>query len=387
MAGKRGNGEGSVYRRDDGRWVAAFSYVDEATGRTKRSVSYGKTKAEAVAKREERRKRVEKGQPVRDARVTLADFVARWTESTLQVADLKATTRATYATLARRYLGGDGIGAVTLDRLKPTDVERLVLHMREAGKSQSTIRQTYTVLRKVLDAAVRDGYVARNVAALVKRPGVDRHEAEFLTAAELGRLLKAADGSRYAAFLTLLAYTGLRRGEGLALRWADVNLDEGTLYVRGTLARVEGALTITEPKTDRSRRVVPLAAPVVALLKSHHARQAAERLHAGPMWEESGLVFTTATGAPVDPRNALRAFTVAAKAADLSGISLHTLRHSAASAMLGAGVPLTAVSEVLGHSSVAITGDVYGHIAPDLKRSALDALAGALNRPHDATAV
>jgi integrase len=144
----------------------------------------------------------------------------------------------------------------------------------------STIRQIYTVLRAGLDGAVRDGLLARNPAALVKRPGVERTEARHLDADGAVAVLKAAQASLYHAALVLIASTGARKGETLALRWGRVDLDAGTLKVAATIDRVNRALTITEPKTARSRRTVPLSPAVVAMLRKHRTEQMAERLRA-----------------------------------------------------------------------------------------------------------
>jgi len=175
-----------------------------------------------------------------------------------------------------------------------------------------------------------------------------------------------------------IAATGLRRGEALALRWDRIALDEGTLKVAATLGRVGNRLVISEPKTDRSRRTVPLNGNVVAMLRKHRAAQAAEQLRAGNQWADSGLVFTTELGGPVDPRNLLRVIEVAAKAAGVERIGVHTLRHSAAVSWLESGVHIKAVADLLGHSSIAITGDVYGHTSDDTARAAVDLLASKL---------
>jgi integrase len=183
--------------------------------------------------------------------------------------------------------------------------------------------------------------------------------------------------------LALISATGLRRGEALALVWdtSIVNLDEGWLKVRKTLGRVNGALVSSEPKTERSRRTVPLSPAVVTLLREHKAAQAGEKLRAGDQWRDSGLVFTNEFGGPVDPRNLLRVIEVAAKAAGVDGTGVHTLRHSAAVAWLESGVHIKAVADLLGHSSIAITGDVYA-IRP-MKRPAARSTAGAEHSGYD----
>jgi len=163
----------------------------------------------------------------------------------------------------------------------------------------------------------------------------------------------------------------------LALRWDRVDLEAGVLKVLATIGRVGGQLVISEPKSARSRRTVPISPAVVGMLRKHKSGQAAERLRAANQWQDSGLVFTTELGKPVDPRNLLRTIEVAARAAGVEA-DVHTLRHSAAVAWLEAGVHIKAVADLLGHSSIAITGDIYGHTSDDSARAAVDGLSDAL---------
>lgn len=142
--------------------------------------------------------------------------------------------------------------------------------------------------------------------------------------------------------MMLVAGTGMRRGEALALRWSDVDLDGGVLTVRGTLGRVEGKLVISEPKTDRSRRSVPIAAPLVAMLREHRMTQEIEKQAAGDQWTDEELVFATEFGTAVDPRNVLRTIEIAAQKAGITAVGVHTLRHSAAVAWLESGVHIKA---------------------------------------------
>jgi integrase len=395
--GKNANGEGSIYKRvRDGRvtgYVAAFTYADE-DGRPQRLRVYGATRAAARDKLKQARERIENGAPARDAAMPVGAWLAHWRATTLAASDRKQATRALYESLARLHLEPEPFGTIRLDKLKPSDVEKLVLAMRAKMKpgpkaadgargepvralSDSTIRSTYTVLRAGLDGAVRDGLLAKNPAAAVKRPGVERTEARHLDKSAVAQVLAAAGDSRYHPALVLIAASGLRRGEVLALAWERVDLDAATLKVTATIGRIGGQLVISAPKTERSRRTVPLSRAVVEVLRKHKAAQAAERLRAGNQWQDSGLVFTTEFGGPVDPRNLLRVVEVAARAAGVE-TDLHTIRHSAAVAWLEAGVHIKAVADLLGHSSIAITGDIYGHTSDDTARAAVNTLSDGL---------
>lgn len=393
------NGEGSIYKRmRDGRqtgYIGAVSYTDERTGSPARHMVYGKTRREVGDKMKAVRHRLDNGATVTDSKRTLADWMMHWRATTLAASDRKDSTKELYANLSRRHLEADQFGSIRLDKLRPSDIEGLVLALRaktKAGKatmdapnpapvralSDATVRQIYTVLRTGLDGAVRDGLLAKNPAAAVKRPGIARKEARHVEAVDVTKLLLSAEGLRYRNVLVLVAGTGMRRGEALAVHWSDVDLKGRTLAVRGTLGRVHGALMITEPKTERSRRTVPLSAPLVAMLQAHRVDQETERVAAGNQWREHGLVFATEMGTPVDPRNILRTVQIAAAKAGMADVGVHTLRHSAAVAWLESGVHIKACADLLGHSSIAVTGDIYGHTSDSTARSAVDGLADQL---------
>jgi integrase len=377
VSARKANGLGNIRKRPNGSWEARVSYVD-GDGTLKRASVYGKTQREVRAKMKAVRDRVDNGAPATDDKMVLAAWMQRWRETTLAASDRKEATRSLYASLSRKHIEAGVIGPIPLANLRPSDVEKLILALRSAMLSDSTIRQIYTVLRLGLDGAVRDGLLARNPATSVQRPGVARKEAAHLDPQQVTELLVAAEGSRYHMALLLIATTGLRRGEALALRWSDVDLDAGVLRVRETVQRIEGELSTGEVKTDRSRRTIPLSPAIVALLRRHRVTQLEERMRAANQWAETGLVFTTELGSAVEPRNLLRVVQAAAKRMGLDGIGAHTLRHSAATAWLEAGVHIKQVSDLLGHSSVAITGDVYGHGSDQSARAAVDGLSGAL---------
>ena len=378
MGGKRANGEGSIYQRSDGRWCSAIVADDPATGQRHRTVLYGKTRTEVRQKLKAATERAEAGGPVRDAKATVAAWLAQWRATALEASTRKPTTKELYSSLCRKHLEPEPFGARPLDRLRPVDVDALIIALREKDLADSTVRQVYTVLRLALDDAMRDGLLASNVAAKVKRPKVTQSEARYLPTADVKRLLQAAEKSRYHAVLTLIAGTGLRKGEALALTWADIDFDAATLRVRGTLSRVGKQKIVTEPKTEKSRRTLPLSPAMVALLKRHRASQRADQLRAGSEWAASGHVFASQHGTPLEPRAVLRALASAAKAAGITDANVHTLRHSAATGWIENGVSLKAVSEALGHSSIAITGDVYAHVSEQATLEAMTLLSDAI---------
>ena len=299
----------------------------------------GRTKTEVSRKLAEIRRRVEQGQPAQDDRITFREYTNSWLATTLPASDRKQTTKQLYAGLARNHILDSRLAGLALAQLRPASVERLLLDLRAKGLADSTVRQIYTIGRAIGDAAVRDGRMGRNPFALVPRPAVAQREANHLDATEVQQLLDAATDSRYRPLFELMVNTALRRGEALALQWRDVDLDRRTLFVRGTLVRLDGQLLVTEPKSKRARRHVPVSDAAAAILRGLRTRREADRELAADSWVDTGFVFTTQLGQPCEPRNALRALTSAARSAGLGRIGLHTLRHSAATVMLNNGVP------------------------------------------------
>jgi integrase len=186
--------------------------------------------------------------------------------------------------------------------------------------------------------------------------------------------LEAAKGDRHEALYSVGIALGLRRGELLGLAWKDVDLDSARVGVFHSLQRIGGKLQLTETKTPKSRRTVPLPQYAVRALRAHRARQLEERLAAGSAWTGSDLVFTNRLGGPIEPTTLRLRFRRLLAQAGLPQIRLHDLRHGAASLMLAQGVPMKTIQEILGHSSISITADLYAHLGEQLKREAADAM-------------
>lgn len=200
-----------------------------------------------------------------------------------------------------------------------------------------------------------------------------------MTPDEIRAFLKGVRDDRLYAMFVVIALLGLRRSEVLGLRWEDVDLDNATLMVRQGLHRVEGRLQLMATKTARSRRTVPMPRAVLASLKAHRAEQELERRQLAERWPDSGFVFTTPIGTPIDPDNCSKIVRAALKRAGVRAVRMHDFRHGVVSVLMGLGVPPRTVMEIAGHSGLEMTMNVYAHVTMDDKRAALEKLDDLLD--------
>ena len=372
MGQRRDKGTGMIRRRADGRWEGRLDLGFLDGKRVRRSV-YGATEREVRTKLRELAREVERGASPAPERLTVGDYLGHWLE-TVARPRVRPRTYESYETTIRVHLL-PALGRIRLSRLRATDVERLLAAKVASGLSPRTVDYCLTVLRMALAHAERTGLVPRNVAALVEGPRVPRAEARPLTPEELARFLATIAGHRdEALYLTALG-TGLRQGELLGLRWSDLDLDRGRLTVRLQAQRIGGALVLVEPKTERSRRTVVLPPVVVEALRRHRRQQAAERLQA-TRWHDLGLVFCGTEGRPRDGRALTKQFQRLLARAGIPRRPFHQLRHSVATFLLAAGVDLKVIAELLGHTQISTTADVYASVLP----AALEGVAETLDR-------
>lgn len=292
----------------------------------------------------------------------------------------------------REYIEKDlipALGGIRLEQLRHTHVAAFVAELEDAGRGAPTIRRCVAVLSSALADAVRQHRLVNNVARYAPLPPEGRAEREPWTAEQAVRFLEHCHqaGDRLADLFEVLIGTGLRRGEVLALRWADVDLEARVLQVhrkRGTLSDVAGRLVFTAPKTPGSSAGVGLSSRVVAALQRQRARQDAERAqwadaYVSDPYNADGLVFARENGEPLRPEYVLARFHELTKQAGLPRVRLHDCRHLAATLMLGAGVPLPLVSKTLRHANLGITSDLYGHLTTEAAHAAADGLGDALD--------
>lgn len=369
MTKKRGQGEGNIYKRTDGRWAARVS-VGYRNGKRSRRWVYGKTRADVANKLRALIVAHQDGTLVAPGRETVAQFLTRWLEDSAK-SKLRPRTYASYSQVVRLHIEPN-LGRVPLQRLAPHHVQRWLNDLQKAGLSPRTCQYARAILRSALGQALRWGVVSRNVATLVESPRVAKHEIHPLDPDQARALLEAVRTHRLGGLFTVALALGLRQGEALGLRWDAVDFRAGVLHVRAALQRVGKDWQLVEPKSERSRRAVALPRVAIVALRAHRVRQKKERLLAGGDWQDTGLVFTTRTGGPLDPINVTKTFKRLLRQAGVPEVRFHDLRHTAATFLLAQGVDARTIMETLGHSQISLTLDTYSHVLPTLQRDAAD---------------
>lgn len=384
-------GDGSVYQRQDGKWVGEATVGRRADGARDRRYVYADTCEEAQEKLRKLLYERDRGLLADPGKQTLGEFLASWLRDVAKPSVRQRTYR-NYAGVVNTHIS-PVLGGIRLVKLSPQHLQRFYREKQEQGLTR-TVRLCHAVLHRALGQATKWGLIPRNPADLVDPPKVPKKEFKPLSPEEAQRFLAAAEGDRFHALYVLAVTCGLRQGELLGLKWEDLDLERGVLQVRHQLQwvraegeerkgkkRAEPKWVLTEPKSAKSRRVVSLPAVAVAVLKKHKAAQAEERLRMGEVWQDLGFVFCTSIGTPESPSNLRkRSFVPLLEKAGLPKVRFHDLRHTCATVLLAQGVHPKLVQEQLGHSQISLTLDTYSHVMPDMKREVaakMDALFGA----------
>lgn len=366
MAGKRGNGEGSIFKRADGRWCAQvdLGYVN---GKRKRKYLYAETRTEVAKKLTKVQRDMQQGLPVRTGRLTVETFLTRWLDDVVKPT-LGAMTYRSYRRRALTHLI-PALGRIAMERLSVQDVQRFVARQAAKGFARNTIDGQVTVLKGALSYAMHDNLIPRNVATLVDLPPVDEEEKATLSPDEARRFLAAARGEPMENLFWIFLSTGIRRGEARGLMWEDIDWEGATLTIRRQIQQYAGANHILKPKSATSQRTIPLPPITLAALRRQEALVAADRDRAGIRWQEWGLVFPASTGKPFGETTLQNAMDRTLTCAGLPHYSPHQLRHSAATFMAVANVNPKIAMDVLGHSTVEMTMRRYQHVTDAMRRT------------------
>lgn len=408
----RGRGEGSIFPYRSG--FAAYSWVETPDGERRRKYVYGKTREEVHDKWISLQKKAKEG-PLATKVPTLGAYLRYWLREVVEPG-MKPKPAETYGMHVRLYIS-PGLGDKRLDRIRVPDVRRWLNSLSSAcqccvqGKdarrapgsrkccavgrccgqrlSRTTIESTRAVLRRALNNAMAEELITKNPVELVQVPSAAsrrKRQIKPWSVEEARRFLVAARSAQdplYAAY-TLILVTGLRRGEVLGLTWDRVELDGQELLPSMALQRVNRRLVLDEAKTDAWEEPVPLPEICTAALRLRAASQASDRKRLEGSWPDPhGLVFTSRYGRPIEPRNFNRSFTNRCAAAGVRAIRLHDTRHTCGSLLAALDVHPRVAMQILRHSKIDVTMEIYTHVPSELTRAALKKLADSLGAEEE----
>jgi len=382
---RRANGEGSIYRRKDGKWAGEVVVGRHPTGKPKKVTVYGKTRGEVAEKVRQIVHDLNRGTLVAPERITVGDWLDSWLQGKVK---LRRNTYVSYEQIVRLHLK-PAIGNKLLKRLQRSELQRLIAEWHENGRqdgtgglSRRTIEIAVLILRAALRMAVNDGLIVRNSAEGLELPEKDSPEVDPYTREEALAILNAARKDRLFAAYYLDLKSGVRRGELLGLRWEDI--DRGRMQmqicrqlverrpVKGSGERLTRELT-DRLKTRDSRRAIPLSQGMLAVLDAHRAAQEKEKAFFGENYKDEGLIFCQPDGSLLWPRNFNRQYESIVKQSGVRYRKFHALRHTYATLLLEDGEELRVIQDLLGHTNISTTA-IYAHVVESRKRGVADRL-------------
>ncbi len=370
---RRGHGEGSIYRRTDGRWcsVVDLGYIN---GKRVRKTVYGKTRKEVADRLPALLTAHQQGMALPTSTTRVSEFLTRWLEESVKPTNA-ARTHESYSQLIEKHIS-PMIGNHRLDKLTRSHVQQMLNAKSEEGLSARTVQYLRSVLRIALNDAIKWEILTRNVAALAEPPRQNHDEVTPLTADQIRTLFNEVADDRLEALYVIAGTLGLRKGECMGLRWSDIDFESKSMSVRKQVQRIDGREQLVDLKTQKSRRTLPLPDAAVRALRRRQEREKSDIVIAGSRWhgEKWDLVFPSTIGTPLNGSNILQQLKTHLDRAGLPAFDFKTLRHTAATTLAMQGVLTRTAMAILGHSQMATTTDVYSHVIEDSMRSAVDSV-------------
>mgnify|MGYP005766216533 CR=1 FL=1 len=381
---RREAGSGTIFKREDGRWQGQFvSGRNPETGKLIRHSVYGKTQREVAAKLREATASIDRGTYQEPNKLTVAEYAKEYF-STCAV-NLSHNTQVSYKRILDKHIL-PALGKVKLTDLNHRQVQRFVTSLSaQKGLSAKTVRNIHGVLHNMLESAVRDELLLRNVSERCSLPRVTQHQVRAITTAELSRFLQAIDGKQFRNIFFIDIFSGLRLSEILGLRWDDVDFDYDCIYVRQQLQQkqIKGDFSyfLAPPKEGKQRKII-LAQNAMQVLRHQRTKQLEQQLAAGALWDNSlHLVFTNDFGQPLNRRTVYKHLKRILLDCGMGNYTFHSLRHSFATISLENGDDIKTVQTNLGHYAASFTLKTYVHVSDQMQRNSaarMDALIASL---------
>ena len=381
MARKAASGTGTIRKKTVTRsgkeytyWEARYTAGrDPGTGKQIQRSITGKTPKEVAQKLKAATASIDQGTYTAPSKMTVGDWLDIWSSDYL--GGVKPYTLRSYTNQIRNHIK-PALGAVKLEALDAHTIQAFynglgVGHEGRPGLSPASVKTVHGVLHQALKQAMINGYIRFNPAEACKLPRIERKEIVPLNEKQSTAFLNAVKGHPFEMLYTLDLFTGMRRGEILGLTWDCVDFKKGTIRIEKQLQREKkkGGVYIFAPlKNDRTRMITP-APFVMKLLKAHRGKQTEQRLKAGELWEDSGLVFTDGMGHHLNGETVYKNFKRIVADLGIPSARLHDLRHTYAVASIRSGDDVKTIQQNLGHATAAFTLDVYCHVTEEMKKA------------------
>jgi integrase len=359
----------------------------DSNGKPIRKEFYGTGKADAEGKRDEYLNGLKNGLNVNFDKVVLGELMHLWLFEKMRI-KVKPTSFERYEGIYRNYIKDSIIFGLKLADLKSIQLQRFYNELFKNGKSANSISNLNKLLKNFFNYAVDEGYLIKNpcVGNKIVIPSnneIDDKEVEVFTKQEIKTLKNVLEGNRLKCLLLLDLGTGLRQGELLALKWGNIDLKKMELHVERSLKKVkiiesdgtsEHKTILQTPKSKSSVRTVPIPSILKPILKEQALQQKKDKLKVGESYIDSDFVFTTETGSTINVKNLFKSYKSLLIKASIPHKKFHALRHTYATNLFERNVPLKTVSKLLGHSDISITANIYTHVMPKEKISAVEKL-------------
>lgn len=374
--GRRSNGEGTIYKRKDGRWCGA--YYDE---KYIRHYVYGKTQKEVKQKLNKKRdeKPAEEWQNI-TFQEWIEEFLVKYKKN-----EIKITTYEGYIRIYRKHIKDSQIGKTSLNQVTTEILQRYYNDKLNDGYNSKTVRSIGIVIGAALNMAVKLKMLSENPNRYTSIPKKKKYEASVLSAEEVARIVKEAKDEELYPIVVTTVYTGMRKGEVMALKWENVDFQKRRIYIKNSLCKIDGdqldekghrhaRYEILEPKTKESIRMVPMLDEVYDALRLQKERQETDKQKYREIYLDQGLVFSDPCGDYLPQRQFMDKYHAFLKKYRITDIRFHDLRHTFATLLIESDVSMKVVQELLGHSTITTSMDIYTHVSDEKKEQALDQL-------------
>lgn len=381
---KRGQGEGTISKRPDGTWWARITVGRTPDGKQKRKAFYGKTRKEVQEKLTAALNDINNNTYIEPSKMTVEQWMLTWLRD-YKKNSVKPKTYAAYESHIKNHIAPD-LGDCTLSQLRNDMVQRFVNNLAEKGLKSLTIERVVGTLKTGLMQAVDNELLAKNPASRIKMPMKEERSARVLTIQEQELFIEAAKEHRNGEVFILILGTGLRIGEALALTWSDIDFENQILSVNRTQIEYclhsNGETTYhreySSPKTKAGKRTIPLIPNLIEMLLELKQQRMEEKKQFKEAYQDTGLLFCNYYGVSLNYSSVVKKMKSICKKTELEGVHPHTLRHTFATRGLENGIDLKVMQELLGHSKISMTADLYTHVLPETKKISMMKLADTI---------